>query len=382
MWTVPATTQTAAELIESALTLTVLVHAGAVYMRLWVVDAALGRRRIRAVIVASGILAVGLSGLLVVVTGLRLAAAPLRDVLHPSVWGSALWWEPVAVAVAVTASVPLTVSAEAFRARGRMPASSAARLPISLRITATATATVTAAAPSLMGHSQATQPVWLGTLVDAAHLTLGAFWLGGVLCLVLLFAPRNTRHDRRRPNRERPSDDDRRDSSVHDAQNRDSRAGHEAEHLLDTVSRFSQIALITVIALILTGTGSAVLILDSPAALVESDYGRILIVKVTLVACAGAVALWNRIVLLPDLRRRRAVVDADGRSATGLPPGRASAADRATAADRASSTDHASGPRTIALLARSLTTEALILISIAVVTGILTQQDPHMHPMG
>lgn len=340
MWTVPTSTQTAAELVESALTLTVLVHAGVAYMHLWVIHAELTRRHIRSAFITSGILAIVLSGVLVIVTGLRLAAAPLTDVVHPSIWGTALWWEPVAVCVAIVASVPLTVFAWALIAKTKSRARSSSVAPSStaLRIAATAPATVTAAAPSLMGHSQTTQPVWLATLVDAAHLALGAFWLGGVLCLVLLFVRPGTRHERQR-------------QRVENQARADSPEQCEAELLLNTVSRFSHAALITVIALVATGAGSAVLIFDTPSALVESDYGRILLVKVTLVMCAGAVAVWNRAVLLPDLRRRSADTEPDR-------------------------------PSTITLLARSLMTEALILLSVAAVTGVLTHHDPHMHPMG
>lgn len=65
--------------------------------------------------------------------------------------------------------------------------------------------------------------------------------------------------------------------------------------------RFSQFATFAFPLAVGSGAVLAVRILPEPAALVGTDYGRLLIVKVVLLAVAAGIAWWNRRRLLPQL---------------------------------------------------------------------------------
>lgn len=67
------------------------------------------------------------------------------------------------------------------------------------------------------------------------------------------------------------------------------------------VSRFSRVAVPAVGVLALTGLGLAIVQLEKPAALIETRYGLILLVKLMLVAVLLALAAFNRFRLTPAL---------------------------------------------------------------------------------
>ncbi|MCK1720220.1 CopD family protein [Bradyrhizobium sp. 141] len=71
------------------------------------------------------------------------------------------------------------------------------------------------------------------------------------------------------------------------------------------VSRFSRVAVPAVGVLALTGLGLAIVQLDKPAALIETRYGLILVVKLMLVAVLLALAAFNRFRLTPALAGAR-----------------------------------------------------------------------------
>ena len=80
------------------------------------------------------------------------------------------------------------------------------------------------------------------------------------------------------------------------------------------VSRFSRVAVPVVGALALTGLGLAIVQLEKPAALIETRYGLILVVKLMLVAVLLALAAFNRFRLTPALAGARKVAAALKRS--------------------------------------------------------------------
>src|SRR5690606_3540055 len=102
------------------------------------------------------------------------------------------------------------------------------------------------------------------------------------------------------------------------------------------VIRFSNIALVTVILLTLSGTIMAVLIVGSWDRLIDTGYGRALLLKLGIVVAVIALAAYNRTRLLPRI------------------------AARPTAALQ------------WANLKRILTYEAAVLIAVVMVTGFLT----------
>lgn len=139
------------------------------------------------------------------------------------------------------------------------------------RWAATAVALVAVTAPSAVGHSRATDPVWLVMASDVVHLAAGATWFGGLVGLALVLGALGGR-----------------DAAL-------------------VVSRFSTVAGVTLAALAVTGTIAAWRILGSWSALVETGYGRVLLVKIGVVVLIAVLAGANRFLLLP-----RVIAEADG----------------------------------------------------------------------
>ncbi|WP_166979627.1 CopD family protein [Paramicrobacterium fandaimingii] len=108
-------------------------------------------------------------------------------------------------------------------------------------------------------------------------------------------------------------------------------------------ARFSSVALVTVIVLAAAGGALAVLVFDEPDALVTTAYGRILVVKTVLVLCVGVAAAWNRGQLMPLISRQ------------------------------ANDTAAWSALRYAVLI------EAALLVVVVVISGLLSNADPHAH---
>jgi copper transport protein len=115
------------------------------------------------------------------------------------------------------------------------------------------------------GHASQAPIAPLSVAVDATHLTAVAIWTGGLACLtaVLLLAPR----------------------ALPDG----GRALASA-----TLTRFSRVALWSVIAISLTGIARATGELSSPAQLLTTGYGRDLMLKTSLLAPILLLARRNR----------------------------------------------------------------------------------------
>ncbi len=178
---------------------------------------------------------------------------------------------------------------------------------------ATLGAALAIAAPAVIGHTRAYEPVALLVVTDGLHLAAGATWLGGLVGLVLTL----------------PS--------------LAGRAGDAAEVL----TRFSGVAAGVLGLLVVSGTLLAWRIIGSWSGLVGTTYGRLLIIKLCVVAVAVAVALWNRTRLLPRAR------DAVG---------------------------HAETQRAAGVVRRAVRLEAVLLVAVLGVTGFLTNQSPGVEP--
>lgn len=114
-----------------------------------------------------------------------------------------------------------------------------------------------------VGHPAAIHP-YLSIPAKMAHLLSASFWLGGLLWLVWL---------------------SRCDAIACRAEAR----------------RVSSVALITVIAIFVTGSLETVLFLNSPGDLIHSDYGRLVLAKVVGLAILVGFGAYNRFGLLPRL---------------------------------------------------------------------------------
>jgi putative copper resistance protein D len=118
--------------------------------------------------------------------------------------------------------------------------------------------------PTLSGHSGASADHSVAVSSLIVHVVALSLWCGGITALVLLGST------------------DRRPLPV-------------------AVPRFSSLALWCAVAVTLSGVVSAWVRISSPSDLVTTSYGRIVLVKVALLAVLSGIALWHRRRLLPRL---------------------------------------------------------------------------------
>lgn len=166
--------------------------------------------------------------------------------------------------------------------------------------------------PALVGHTRAYEPVSLLVLTDALHLSAGAVWLGGLVGLAVVLP---------------------------------SLAGRERDSAL-VLSRFSTVA--AGLLAVLAGAGALMgwRILGSWSGLVDTTYGRLLLVKVAIALLVGGVAAWNRYRLLP----------------------------------RVSAGPHEARRRATYAVRRVVLLEGALLVGLLGVTGFLVEQPPRAEP--
>ncbi len=166
--------------------------------------------------------------------------------------------------------------------------------------------------PALVGHTRAYEPVSLLVLTDALHLSAGAVWLGGLTGLAVVLP---------------------------------SLAGRERDSAL-VLSRFSTIA--AGLLAVLAGAGALLgwRILGSWSGLVDTTYGRLLLVKIAIALIVSAVAAWNRFGLLP----------------------------------RVSDGPHEARRRATYAVRRVILLEGALLVGLLGVTGFLVEQPPRAEP--
>lgn len=131
-----------------------------------------------------------------------------------------------------------------------------------------------ALAPALAGHASVQSPVALLLSLDVAHVLAMSVWIGG-LALLLLALPAATR---RLPD------------------------GERTRLLAAALLRFSPLALGCVAVLLVTGTIQAIEHVGSWGALLDSGFGRAVLVKVALIAALIALGAVNRRRVLSRLR--------------------------------------------------------------------------------
>jgi copper transport protein len=138
---------------------------------------------------------------------------------------------------------------------------------------AVAAAIALVATPGLGGHAGSGDLVPLAIVADTAHLGGVALWLGGLVVLLAAFLPR---------------------------------AG--ADELRTVLPRYSQVALSAVGVIIATGVFQAWRQVGSLSALRDTDFGRLLVVKVLLVGVLVVAAAFSREVVNRTFRARTARV--------------------------------------------------------------------------
>jgi copper transport protein len=139
--------------------------------------------------------------------------------------------------------------------------------------------------PGAAGHAAQTAPRGVSLFLDWLHLTAGSVWVGGLLGLLVLW--------------------------------RSLPAARRVAGLAVTVPRFSNTALVSVLLLLGTGIGATVIHMPTLPALWQTSYGRTILVKVALLACAMLLAAVNLVRTKPRLAASRQRVEL-GPPAAGL----------------------------------------------------------------
>lgn len=214
------------------------------------------QRRVRRALVLLAGAAAGATVLALVAQTAALAGVSVAAALRPGRLGEGLATSAGLGAIVRTVAFGL-LAASAVRGR---PAGWWSRLAVLLAL-------VGLASFALDGHQRSVAPVALSMAADVVHTTAAAVWLGGLGLVSGLL--RGHRH----------LDDP-------------SGAAH-------TVRRFGDLAALAVLAVAVSGTSMALVLLGEVAALTATTYGRLLLAKVGVVAVVLAVAGVNRRWLVP-----------------------------------------------------------------------------------
>ncbi len=235
--------------------------------RVLLLAAALGTVSALAGVVLEGAEAAGISGF----SALR--ETIVRETLETkfgTIWGlAAVAW----VAFGVLVALVLRPSASPRDGRGRA-------------LLVAAPPAFVVLVPALSGHGSTQSPILLNFPTNVVHVTAMAIWLGGLGAL-LFVAPRGTR---------------------------ELEPGDRGRLLAAALSRFSQVALIAVAAILLTGLIQAYVYVRHLDALVDTGYGRAVLIKFCLLLVLIGIGAYNRRRSVPRLNRIAAGGEAPGRA--------------------------------------------------------------------
>ena len=124
--------------------------------------------------------------------------------------------------------------------------------------------------PGVAGHAAQTSPRGVTVGLDWLHLVTGSIWIGGLVGLIALFASLD--------------------------------GASRLAGLSVCVPRFSRLAFVSVLLLVGSGTGAAIIHLPTLASLWQTSYGKTIIVKVGLLGGAMLLASVNMLRNTPKLR--------------------------------------------------------------------------------
>jgi copper transport protein len=133
-----------------------------------------------------------------------------------------------------------------------------------------------ALAPGLAGHPSVGDPRWLSLGANFVHVLAFSVWAGGLVAIVFALPAATSRLE----------------------------AGERTGLLAETLIRFSGIALVSVAVLLASGIAQAVIQLDSLADLVETGYGRAILVKAGLLGLLVGLGAVNRRRSVPAMVER------------------------------------------------------------------------------
>ena len=125
--------------------------------------------------------------------------------------------------------------------------------------------------PGAVGHAGQTSPRGVAVLLDWLHLLSGSLWVGGLIGLLVIW--------------------------------RSLPVGNRVAGLAVCVPRFSNVAFVSVLVLLGTGVGAAVLHLPILDALWLTSYGKVILIKAGILLAAMALASVNLLRNKPGLSR-------------------------------------------------------------------------------
>ena len=123
--------------------------------------------------------------------------------------------------------------------------------------------------PGTSGHAGQTAPRGVSVLLDWLHLVSGSLWLGGLIGLFVLW--------------------------------RSLPVARRVAGLIVSVPRFSNVAFVSVLLLLGTGIGATVLHLPVLAALWQTSYGKVILIKIGILAATMPLAAINLLRNKPGL---------------------------------------------------------------------------------
>ncbi len=155
-------------------------------------------------------------------------------------------------------------------------------------------AAATLVLPGAVGHAGQTSPRGLSVALDVVHLASGSLWLGGLIGLLVLWLSL--------------------------AEAAPPGAASRVQVLAHVVPRFSNVALVSVLVLLATGTGATIVHMPAVNALWDTGYGVAILVKIGLLTAALVLGAANLLRTKPRLlaAREPARGQEEGHSATQL----------------------------------------------------------------
>jgi copper transport protein len=255
--------------------------------------------RVRRLAIGAAVTGAATAGVAIVLEGADAAGISGFSALKPSIVRETLgtrfgtYWGLAVLAWIAAGAIGLAVLGRARRARlvlrtAELGATGVAPVAAPSRVLAAAVVVplaFLAALPALGGHAASQHPAWLLVPANALHVLAMGAWTGGLVALVFAL-PAGTRLLE-------PAD--------------------RTRLLAPALTRFSVIALAAVLALTATGALQAIVWVHSPAHLLDTAYGRAVLIKVLLL---------TGLVLLGALNRSRTVPRLQAAAERGETPGR------------------------------------------------------------
>lgn len=204
------------------------------------------RGRLTRVVRAGYWLAAILAAAIIPVRALRALGAPLIEVVSEPWWNLVTWQDLAAAAITIGA--------------GGAAVYFWARAGDTLGAPAIVTAGAALLAPLFVGHTQTAEPRAGMILAGAAHLALGAIWLGGLVAVALTWRGQGS---------------------------------------IPVLRRFSRLAAWSVATLAISGGAMAVMVMPRISQVLTTGYGRVLLTKILLIAAVLVLAWRNRRSLQP-----------------------------------------------------------------------------------